>query len=188
MKKFRDSGRFQNASPNIISRILRKINVMELLWSVRHNCKVQVTTLGGREIRIVTPVFNRSEEIVLYFRGGNSIRFSAGKQRKMISGISNKTGATIIVPDLWSFPVLTHQEAIDFLGDLYCNFFVGQKDRKIIFIGDPAGKDLAEEFAWKLRNEGVCTPHKIILVSALPDVNSPGPEIIGKVNAFSYSG
>jgi acetyl esterase/lipase len=188
MKKIRDSRIFQNASPNIFSQIFRKINVIERLWSIRHHLKIQVTTLGGREIRIVTPVYKRSEEIILFFQGGNSIQYSAGKQRKTISGTSGKTGATVIVPDLWSFPELTQEEAIDFLGDLYCNFFVGQKDSKIIFVGDHAGKDLAEDFAQKLRNERVCSPNKIILLSALPDVNSSEPDIIKKTNAFSFSG
>ena len=93
MKTERNLKGIQNTFKIFLSHIVPYNRFREWLWSVRHNISVQVTSLGGREIRIVTPVHNRSDEIMLYFRGGNNIRYSAVKLRKLISGICEKTGA-----------------------------------------------------------------------------------------------
>jgi len=164
----------------IFPGIIHRISETDLLLSARHNVKVLVTRVGSRELRIVSPIYKKSDEMVLYLHGGDHVRYSSKKRCKLVSVIAERTGAVVLVPDLWSNPVMEQQEAIDFLGDIYSIYFQGLENRKIIFIGDSAAGELTLAYSQKLRDDKVKQPSGIMLLSPLPGGAGNNPEIVSQ--------
>ena len=145
--------------------------------SLVSNYDNQEIKINGRKVWTISPKYNKSDVTILFFHGGAYVFNISRLHWSLIGQLTEKTNATIVVPDYPLAPGATYRETYDFIGDLYSRLTAGSSRKKIVFMGDSAGGGLALGYAQQLIIEGRNQPDQLILFSPWLDVTMTNPEI-----------
>jgi len=119
---------------------------------------------------IISPIHREANKAILYIPGYHQNETITSRHWHYIQVLVEQTGATVVVP---CYPVSDDGDIcvpIEFLTDVYVNFFQGMISRDIYLIGDYTGGELAFTLATHLNRVYTRRPDKVILVSPTVDM------------------
>lgn len=129
------------------------------------NLNITTSESDNHPIWIISPIHREANKAILYIPGYHENETITNQHWHYIQVLIEQTGATVVVP---SYPVSEDGDIcvpIEFLTDVYVNFFQGMISREIFLIGDYTGGELSFTLASHLNRVNAKHPDKIILVS-----------------------
>lgn len=157
MEKRIELGRFKTEAAQPSRKMKRKFNVSESIHESR--C---VFTIAPKE--------NQSKIVIVYFHGGGYANNILSFHWNFVAELSNKTRATIIVPDYPLAPQTKCNNLYAFFETLLPKIATEYQGYKVVFMGDSAGGGLALGLAQYMRNNGKSIASQIIMLSPWLDV------------------
>ncbi|HKL43440.1 MAG TPA: alpha/beta hydrolase [Clostridia bacterium] len=145
--------------------------------SLMNKYAVVVTEQKGRKVWSVSPKYNKTKTLILYLHGGGYLANITKEHWKLIDSLTNKTNATVIVPDYPLAAKTKCKEVYDFIHSLYSKLILEYPMHRMIIIGDSAGAGLALGYVQYLRDINKNQPEQIILFSPWLDVTMSNPKI-----------
>lgn len=134
------------------------------------NLNVTTSESDNHPIWIISPIHREANKAILYLPGYHQNETITSRHWNYIQMLVEQTGATVVVP---CYPVSEDGDIcvpIEFLTDVYVNFFQGMISRDIYMIGDYTGGKLAFALATHLNRVNTRHPDKVILVSPTVDL------------------
>jgi acetyl esterase/lipase len=132
-------------------------------------------TIAGRTVYTLTPRRRRNGARILYLHGGAYVLNMSVLQWNMIARLSERTGATVTVPDYPLAPEHDWQDAHALAREVYLRLVNEGSAREIALAGESAGGGLALALAQTLRDAGDPLPSSIVLLSPWLDVTCGDP-------------
>ena len=129
------------------------------------NLNITNSELDNHPIWIISPIHREANKAILYIPGYHQNESITNQHWHYIQSLVEQTGATVVVP---CYPVSEDGDIcvpIEFLTDVYVNFFQGMISREIFLIGDYTGGELAFTLVSHLNKVNAKHPDKVILVS-----------------------
>lgn len=134
------------------------------------NLNITTSESDNHPIWIISPIHREANKAILYIPGYHQNETITSQHWHYIQVLVEQTGANVVVP---CYPVLEDGDIcvpIEFLTDVYVNFFQGMISRDIYMIGDYTGGELAFALAIHLNRVNTRHPDKVILVSPTVDM------------------
>ena len=142
-----------------------KKSLAKLKRSFYRNCEVFTYGILNRPVWEIKPKSCNSDLLILFLHGGAYIANMTKMRWNLAEKLLIKTCAIVIVPDYPLAPENAWKDTYAFLDELYLSL-LRRYSKKIVFIGDSAGGELALGFAQKLKNEKRRLPDHIVLFSS----------------------
>lgn len=119
----------------------------------------------------------KSDILIFYFHGGSFVCQPIMFHWRFLAILKKKTDATIIFPIYPKAPKYDYKRAYSFLFKVYKKVLRTFANKKIVFMGDSAGGNIALSFAEQLKKANLKTPDKIIMISPCVDLTLSNKEI-----------
>jgi acetyl esterase/lipase len=146
---------------------------------LRRRFDLREDVVAGRVVYTLTPSKRRNDARILYLHGGAYVLKMSVLQWNMVARLSERTGATVIVPDYPTAPEHDWQEAHALAREVYLRLVDEAPAQKLALAGESAGAGLALALAQTLRDAGAALPSALVLLSPWLDVTCSDPDQVG---------
>lgn len=120
---------------------------------------------------------NKSKTAVVYFHGGAFVSQPNIFHWNYLKKLKLKTKSKVYFPIYPKAPAFSYKISYAFLFEFYEQFLLKNKDKKIVFMGDSAGGNIALSFAEQLKAKNMRCPDKLVLFSPCLDLTLSNPQI-----------
>jgi monoterpene epsilon-lactone hydrolase len=144
------------------------------LLPIPTDCEVNVSTVGGVETEILTPVGARRDRAVIYFHGGGYRVGSPRSHRYIAARLADAAGAVGLTPHYRKAPEAPFPGAVEDAILVYEAALKDDSAGRVVFAGDSAGAGLALALAIAARDHGLPQPAGLVLVSPWIDLAHEG--------------
>lgn len=148
--------------------------------NIKEKCHVKEEKYQERNVFVLTPKGKKTRKTIFYLHGGSYIAELTPTYWEFLSDITQKTGATIIVPDYPLAPQYHYTDVFRMIMPLYQETVKKVNQEHVILMGDSAGGGMTLALVQKIGEEKLAMPSKTILISPWLDVTMENPEIKGK--------
>ena len=148
------------------------------------NNYIETRKYKERKVFIINPKEDIKTDLkILYFHGGSYVAETSEEHWNFLLDLSNKTGATIILPDYPLTPKYNYKDVFQMVEPLYKEIVNNIGTKNLVMMGDSAGGGIALALSEKLGEEDFSQPQELILLSPWIDVTMENKEI-EKVEKF----
>ena len=141
-------------------------------------CNIKKERFMGRNIFVITPKDNKTDQKkILYFHGGSYFAEATKQHWKFIQNIVNTTKSTVILPDYPLAPKYTYKDVFQMVIPLYKEVIEKVDANDLILMGDSAGGGITLALEEKISQDNIQIPNKTILISPWLDVRLTNPKI-----------
>ena len=156
-------------------RIQARKKIKSSVESVINNSSVIITQeiISGVSCTCINPEIFLTKTKILYGFGGGFVSGSAYEDLTIAVPISEKLGATIIIPNYKLSPEFPWPNALNEAFDIYSSIC----EKPFMMLGESAGGNLILALAQKAQYEGLSMPRAIALISPWVDLSNIGDSL-----------
>ena len=156
-------------------RIQARKTIESSVESVINNSSVMITQeiISGVSCTCINPEIFLTKTKILYGFGGGFVSGSAYEDFTIAVPISEKLGATVIIPNYKLSPEFPWPNALNEAFDVYSSIC----EKPFMMLGESAGGNLMLALAQKAQYEGLVMPRAIALISPWIDLSNKGDSL-----------
>ncbi|MCC2978242.1 alpha/beta hydrolase [Sphingomonas sp. PL-96] len=132
---------------------------------LRAHYAVSKSVVDGRTVYTVVPRQGGNRRRIVYLHGGAYIGPMSSLQWSIVSGLAERTGATVIVPDYGLAPRHSWRDGYALMDRVYGGLLSRSRPQDVILSGDSAGGGFALGFALWLKDQRKPLPAGLVLFS-----------------------
>ena len=145
---------------------------------IRALCDVVESEVNGHRLFTATPKEGGSGAQILYLHGGGYVLDLDAVHWNLITGLIQRTGASVSVPIYPLAPEHRWQDGFAMVRKVFDNLAAAHGAQQITVMGDSAGGGFTLALAQMLRDDGKPPPARLALLSPWLDATAGDPEQI----------